>query len=1406
MVSRGDVDILASKFFRPEDLSEDLALGKRPANSPIWLTPLLLLAGVLSFLGSPPPGESKGLSHHPPPPTFLTTPLSIEANVGQADASVKFLSRGPDYGVFFTSNDAVLVLQRPLDFSAANSLDIHSSPPPPPLSEARLRLEFVGAERLSAQPIGRHQLAGESHYFLGHDPKGWHTHVPHYGQVLYSDLYPGIDLLYYGRGNQLEYDLVVAPGANPNTIELQVHGAKKITLTEKGALQLETTAGVVLQHPPIIYQEWQGRKQEIPGSYRIHEGNRIRFTIGTYDSTRPLIIDPVVTYATYVESDGVYGLAFDDNANVYLTGAALPFSSSPNDSLQSKGFLDIFVSKFDPTGKTLLYSAYIGGSSDDQGRDIVVDPDGSAYVVGLSSSTDFPTANATQPENAGSYDVVVAKLSPGGNSLEFATYLGGCAEDGLLGGLALAIDPERNTYLTGSTNSPDFPIISPNFPSVNAFQSVYGSGVDAFVAKVSNTGETLVYATFLGGANIDLGGDVEVDEEGHAYVVGTTSSGDFPTTNSLQPQLGGGSDIFVAKFQPDGLDVVYSTFLGGERQEVGRRLALNRFDQVFVTGSSDSNDFPLKGPIQDSLGGRSDIVVSRFSSGGTSLLFSTFIGGDENEAGLGIALQDDTRAWVTGSTLSSNFPVTATAPQGSPGMQALVSNADAFLLLLSTARSSLEFSSYLGGDGNDQGNAIGVRRLEVPSDPPSPGGLSAELASTLVVGLTQSSDFPRTAAEQAVPSGGFVVDLLESDPPQESFPCPPFCFPLNLPSPPFSVTTFPPPQADMDITMNSAPPSPMEGGPASVELGMPLNYTITVTNNGPDSGTGVTVTDILPARFRVTSASASQGTCEGDPLVCTLGGVGVNNQATITINGIPIAGPRTLINGASVFSDLPDPNVSNNSVTLLTEVTVPAEGPQADLSLVVNNDTDPATLGFPFRYTLTVSNAGETTATDIILTYLLPLNAAPGVVSPNQGTCNGYRFVNCKLGSLGPGSESMITVEVIPTLGGDITIEAEVTSSLLDSMPLNNADNEDTAVVVQQPKEAADLMLILTDAEDPDIEDSEEDPVDPDLVSGRGNVTWQMRVINSGPDLALNVIASSRIDVLELPGVPPTTIDNLLPPQELKPMKEDPDSNGDFIECPSCECMYCTGLSCNETLRLQRIISDFPEDELGVLCKIGGLEAGQEFTLDFSAQLTQGVHSNTGNVTTLTFDPDLSNNQSTAVTTVATPAGEPPRGGVGGDEGQGAGCFIATAAFGSPLAQEVRLLRKFRDHYLLSSDAGQFLVQTYYALSPPLAAFISQKPWLAKGVQVALWPVVWWAHLTLVSPHAGMAALLLSLLIIGSILHWMIKAGVHPPPLPLQRITDPKAESHADASPPLRTGGVQREDDRNKQVTTVHET
>ncbi len=1239
---------------------------KQSGGTRCGLTYGIALIWGLSVLGWTTASATTAIPAHPASTPFLTTPLSFEANVGQVEAPVHYLARASGYGVFLTPTEAVLVMQRPTIPALPDSLADPTASPSAPFTEATLRLQFVGTEGGTAAPVGRKPLPGQSHYFLGNDPTKWYAHVPQYAQVVYEDLYPGIDLVYYGRAGQLEYDLVVAPGADPAAIELQVTGAETITMMPDGALRLETAVGDVLQHPPVIYQEYDGVMHRIAGGFHLREANRVSFTIAAYDATRPLYIDPILSYASYVASDGLYSLARDSGGNLYLTGAALPSFPTVNAvQSQHQGYRDAFVSKLDPTGTTLLYATYLGGSRDDLGRDLAVDAAGHAYVVGISSSTDFPTASAIQEKNAGSYDVFVAMLSPSGASLEYATYLGGSGEDGLLRGLALALDAQGNAYLTGTTNSSDFPTRTP-------LQATYGGAVDAFVAKIGSAGSALMYATYLGGTSSEYGGDLAVDDVGQAYVVGTSFSQDFPTVNPLQPTLGGERDLFITKLTSDGGAMVYSTYLGGTAQDEGRGLTINADGQVYVTGHTHSTDYPVVHPVQATVAGGADVIMSHLDAAGTSLVSSTYVGGKGQDKGIGIAVDASSQVYVTGSTGSADFPITANAAQPTPGMAGV----DAFVLKLPSTGETLLYATYLGGDGADAGQAIAVEGTH----------------TAYVVGTTASSDFPRTAPFQAAPSGGFVAKLSETG--------------SQL--------------ADLTLTMvESSEP---------VEQGTPLTYTLTVTNNGPDPATGVTVTDTVSPRFLVESVSGSQGTCQGAPVVCQLGTLNPGSQATITLTGTPLAVPWTLTNRASVLSELPDPTIANNSIKLTTEVTAPEEGATADLSLIKNDDTDPATIGAPFRYTLTITNNGPDPAPDIIVTETLPPEVSGGSAIPSQGSCAGSRELICALGSLEAGGEATVTIDVIPTTITTLLSRAQVTSAAADPAPDNNRDSETTLIkVVPQQDGSNEVNLSLT-------VEIEEDPVEANS-SGKGTLSWKVTVRNTATVQAGGVLVK---------GIAPDAAGVDL--RNLSPMK-----TGEEMQSATCVPLNCGQIeNINECEDLLGGNVDLLEPPLEFTCDAGNLDFGQVFTVDFAAAFTPGTHSMSAGVTTASTDTSPGNDQASSSGTVLPESEDPEPA-----PAEGGGCFIATAAFGSPLAKEVQILRHFRDQYLLPHLAGQLLVQGYYFSSPPMAAIIEQQPLLKEVVRLSLWPVVWWAHLSLEAPFLASVVLLGWLIISLSLLYWI---------------------------------------------------
>ncbi len=425
------------------------------------------------------------------------------------------------------------------------------------------------------------ELPGKANYFLGNDPTKWRTNVPTYARVHYQDLYPGIDLIYYGNQRQLEYDLVVRPGADPSRIRLGVQGADTLDVDAQGDLVLHTAGGDIRQRKPAAYQEIDGMRQEISGGYVLKGSHTVGFEVGAYDASRPLVIDPVLFYSTYLggsSDDFGSGIAVDSSGDAYVTGYTLStdfpttVGAFQTTHAADGGLDDGFVTKLNPTGAALVYSTYLGGSSDDFGFGIAVDSSGDVYVTGYTLSTAFPTTvGAFQMTNAGGYDGFVTKLNPTGAALVYSTYLGGSSDDF---GRGIAVDAAGSAYVTGYTYSTAFPT------TVGAFQTTHAADSgrnDAFVTKLNPTGAGLVYSTYLGGNSFDVGLGIAVDALGSAYVTGGTQSTNFPTTTrAFQTTFGGGVvDGFVTKLNPAGSMLDYSTYLGGTGLDTGFGIAVD---------------------------------------------------------------------------------------------------------------------------------------------------------------------------------------------------------------------------------------------------------------------------------------------------------------------------------------------------------------------------------------------------------------------------------------------------------------------------------------------------------------------------------------------------------------------------------------------------------------------------------------------------------------------------------------------------------------------------------------------------------------------------------------------------------------------------------------------------------------
>ncbi|MCH8318627.1 MAG: SBBP repeat-containing protein, partial [Bacteroidetes bacterium] len=560
--------------------------------------------------------------------SYGNLPMSFELNQGQVDEKVDFIARSEGYNLFLTHNEAVLTLD-----------------------DQVLRIQILNANQFSAVS-GIEKQSGISNYFIGNDPAQWRSHIPHYKKVKYQQVYPGIDIIYYGNQRKLEYDFVVAPGADPENILIGFDGAEHITINKAGDLVLQLSENKeVIQKAPFIYQTIDGKEVKIEGHYVKKGKYKVGFEVGNYDTDQPLIIDPVVFYSTFLGGSGIDNglrISVDNSGNAFIIGNTrsidFPVTSGAFDitkagPLTGSAANDIYVAKLSADGSSLIYATYLGGSKREIVPRIAIDNSGNAYISSFTLSTDFPTTpgvirETPFPGTGGTLDdIIVAKLSPDGSSLVYSTYLGASGDEQPF---AIAVEPSGNVCVTGQSNSASYPT------TPGAFSTTKSTNFDGVVTRINADATAILYSTFLGGnGDNDTPMDIALDDSGRVYITGTINSTNFPTTTgALQTTNSGKFDLFMTILDPAGNgvnDLIYSTYFGGSLNDQGRGIAIDNSGDVYITGFTPSTDLPTTtGSFQPTYGGgANDGFVLKIHPGGNGandLLYSSYLGGINNDA------------------------------------------------------------------------------------------------------------------------------------------------------------------------------------------------------------------------------------------------------------------------------------------------------------------------------------------------------------------------------------------------------------------------------------------------------------------------------------------------------------------------------------------------------------------------------------------------------------------------------------------------------------------------------------------------------------------------------------------------------------------------------------------------------
>src|SRR5713101_6261193 len=653
----------------------------------------------------PPPGGTDSVrqsaSHGRLPHAFLE-------NQGQVDGRVQLYLRSGRQTLWLTNEGVVFDLRRVVKETRG--------PTPAPadrkarrqnLPQERLVFtqDFVGATRGAAiEP--RQLLPGTHNYYLGNDPAHWRTGVRGYREVVYREVWDGIDLRLYGNGRHLEQEFLVKAGGDPSRIRVAYQGIEGLRVAEDGALVIRTAFGELRESPPTIYQEIDGKRLTVSGRFKLLGPTAYAFEVGPYEPRYALVIDPTLVYATYLGGtldDKPLGIAVDDRGHAYVAGDTASLDFPTQDGLQLvAGGLDIFIARLNRAGDTLQYSTYLGGSGDDTDPAIAIGPDGGAYVVGSTTSSNFPTFSSSGPLQSspgGGRDAFVVRLDSTG-ALAYSTYLGGSADET---GVGIAVDPSCanpalgcGVYVSGTTASAIF------LPA-SGFQPTFGGVRDAFIVKLDSTGSAILASTYLGGSGAEDAGVLAVGSDGTVYVTGQTASTNFPQKNPIQSSLNGPADAFITKLSSDLSTLIYSTYFGGSGTDGGNQVVVDSFGNMYVAGQTNSSDLVPVNAVQPTPGGGFDGFVLKLDPTGSTVLYLTYLGGPGFDDAFSIALDDTGSAHVTGRTaggLPTNLALDTT-PQPNIGSGG---GTGAYAAKLNPSGNQLLYLTYLGGaTGEDEG-------------------------------------------------------------------------------------------------------------------------------------------------------------------------------------------------------------------------------------------------------------------------------------------------------------------------------------------------------------------------------------------------------------------------------------------------------------------------------------------------------------------------------------------------------------------------------------------------------------------------------------------------------------------------------------------------------------------------------